>query len=98
MLVIVLVAAGFVVAFVIAYALRTPKRLATVAGVGVFGWLAIFIWLHDFADCSDAQGECNPDLGWFLALFILGGWLLGVVCGGAVRSRLRRRLLRRETQ
>ena len=95
MLVAVLVAAGFVVAFAIAFALRTSRRLAALACIGVLGWLALFIWLHDFVDCSRVRGECNPDLGWFLALFVLAGWLLGVVCGGAARSRLRGRRTRR---
>jgi hypothetical protein len=91
-LLVVLVAIGFVPAIDLADAVaRTSQRAAALAGLGVLAWLASFVYFHSVADCSGEGGECTPDLGWFLLLFSLAGWLVGVLAGAAFTGRSKRK-------
>jgi hypothetical protein len=65
---------------------RSMPHVAVLLAVGIVGWLLLFAYLTQ-AECAPNE-ECEKALGWFLGLFALAGWAVGVFGGGAVRRGL----------
>ena len=90
MVVAILGGAGLVLGMLVSLAVGSGLGRTLLLGVvGVAAWVMWFVYLAAVAEC-DPNKECEEGLAWFFALFILAGWLVGVLVGSAIRrSRTR---------
>jgi 4-amino-4-deoxy-L-arabinose transferase-like glycosyltransferase len=88
MLLVVLFAAGLVVALGLALLMRGARARLIVAGIGVIVFAGWAVYIEAIASCP-AVGECEKGLGVFLLSVVLAGWLVGVALSWLIRRPTR---------
>lgn len=84
MLLVVLFAAGFVVALGAASALRRARARLVLGGAAAAVWAGYSIYLAAFAPCPE-HGECEKGLAILFGAAILAGWLAGAAASWLLR-------------
>jgi hypothetical protein len=84
MLLVVLFAAGLVVALGLSLLVRGARARLSVAGIGVLLFAGWTVYIEVIASCPEV-GECEKGLGVFLLSVVLAGWLVGVGLSWLIR-------------